>query len=276
VYVLEFGFFALIMVLCLRREWRSPVPLSRQRRMAWMMFTVCLLTLSIMRSDTSGANDLGFRGMLVVQFVLLIWAAPIVHDAFFGRDAGLGAWWIKTSLICTLVLGVAGTAYQLLALRGYAPLADAGKIVRTERFLGATGFGRRTYWMREGFDRLNELTSSNRSVQYNPVRDEVLIAHLYSTRQAVMGDAGCGSAFGGDYEKCRAVFPSVAAVFNNPDAVRNWDLDSFCDAFQINVLVATNADPVWGDPGGWVWSRPSLVANPSVHAVACGSASSRR
>ena len=48
---------------------------------------------------------------------------------FFRNDAvcteGLGARWIKVSLIFTLVLGVVGTAYQLVALRSYAPLADA-------------------------------------------------------------------------------------------------------------------------------------------------------
>jgi hypothetical protein len=122
-------------------------------------------------------------------------------------------------------------------LRGYAPLADSGKIVRSERFLGSPGFGRRTYWMREGFDRLNELTSPATTVQYNPVRDEVLIAHLYSARQAVMGDAFCGAAFGGDVVKCRQAFPYVATVFNAPDTVRNWALDRFCDNLGVNVLV---------------------------------------
>jgi hypothetical protein len=275
VYVLEFGFFGLIMVLCLRLDWRSSLPLSWQRRMAWMMFAVCVLTLSIMKSDTSGANDLGFRGMLVVQFILLIWAAPIVHNVFFGRDAatqpGLGAQWIKISLICTLALGVAGTAFQLFALRCYAPLADKGKTGgRAERFLGAQGFGTRTYWLREGFSRLNELTPPNVSVQYNPVRDDVPIFQLYSARQSVMGDPSCGSAFGGDIEKCKEAFPYFFQVFNAPDVVRTWNLDSFCGDFNINVLVVTDTDPVWNDQSSWVWTRPSLVTNPLMRAIPCG------
>ena len=277
VYALEFGFFALIMVLCLRRDRQSPVPLSRQRRMAWMMFVVCLLTLSVLKSETTGSNDLGFRGMLVVQFVLLLWAAPVVHDVFFCHAAavktGLGAPWIRIALLGTLVLGVAGTGVQLILLRCYALLADSGKVERSERFLGSPGFGERTYWMRDGYGRLNQLTPIDATVQYNPVRDEVLISHLYSTRQAVMGDAFCGSAFGGDPAKCRQAFPYVAAVFNAPDAVRNWNLDQFCDTFQVNVLVATDADPVWGDPDSWVWARPALVANPMIRAVICGTES---
>jgi hypothetical protein len=114
------------------------------------------------------------------------------------------------------------------------------------------------------------LTSPNTSVQYNPVRDEVLIARLYSARQTVMGDAFCGTAFGGDAGKCRDAFPYFAAVFNDPDAVRKWHLDRFCEKFSVQVMVATNADPVWTDPDSWVWTRPSLVANPMMRAVPCG------
>jgi hypothetical protein len=280
VYILEFGFFALIMVLCLRQDRQSSAPLSRQRRMAWMMFAVCLLTLSVLKSDSSGSNDLGFRGMLVVQFVLLIGSAPVIHDVFFRCDSatrsGHAAPWIRILLLCTLVLGVAGTTLQLALLRCYAPLADSGTLVRSERFLGSHGFGERTFWLREGFGRLNELTSPGTTVQYNPVRDEVLISHLYSTRQAVMGDAFCGSAFGGDVEKCRHAFPYVATVFNAPDAVRNWDMDRFCDDFQVNVLVATDADPVWNDPSAWVWNRPALMVNPGMRAIRCGTARSSK
>jgi hypothetical protein len=276
-YFLEFGFFFLVIVLCLRRELRNPAPVSRQRRMAWVMFVVCLLTLSILKSDSTGANDLGFRGMLVVQFVLLILAAPLVNDVFFRNNAAAQARpcapWIKASLLFTLVLGVAGTAYQLVALRCYAPLADAGKLERSELFLGSPGFGERTYWLRDAFTGLSRLTPINASLQYNPVRDETLIAHLYSTRQAVMGDSSCGSAFGGDVQNCRQAFPYIASVFNAPDAVRNWNLDSFCDQFQVNVLVATDADPVWQDPSSWVWVRPSLLANPEVRAIPCGATS---
>ena len=274
VYLLEFGVFALTLVLHWRRDRHDPAPFSQQRQMAWTMFAVCLLIMSIMKSNSSGSNDLGFRGMLVVQFVLLLWAAPIVHDALFQRDAGTRAVpcarLVKVSLIATLALGAAGTTWQLIALRGYTPLADAGKLARGERFLGSPGFGERTYWLREGFSRINRMTSPSAFVQYNPVRDEVLLMHLYSARQAIVGDAYCGSVFGGDWQKCRDVFPAFAAVFNGPDTVRNWNLDAFCTAFHVNVLVATDADPVWRDPDSWVWRRSSFYSNPLVRAVPCG------
>ena len=283
VYTLEFGFFVLVLVLYWRRQRQNSAPLSRQQSMAWTMFAVCLLTMSIVKSDTSGGNDLGWRGMLVVQFVLLLWAVPVLDEVFSRRNEALqsgpgtsrgASWstapWIRISLICTLALGVAGTALQLGLLRFYAPLADTGRLVRTEVFLGNPGFGERTYWLRAGFGQLNRVTTPSTTVQYNPVRYEVEMAHLYSGRQAVMGDAFCGSAFGGDVERCRKAFPYFTAVFNNPPVVRDWPLDQFCKDYQVNVLVATDVDPVWDDLYSWVWMRPALVANPSMRAVSCG------
>jgi hypothetical protein len=126
--------------------------------------------------------------------------------------------------------------------------------------------------MREGFDRLSRLTGSQALVQYNPVGDETLIAHLYSARQAAMGNQDCDSAFGGDRERCEKAYPYVAAVFNSPEIVRSWNLDRFCDEYQINVLVATDVDPAWQDRYGWVWTRQALLTNPSVRAISCGTA----
>jgi len=272
-YALEFGFFALILVLDLRQR-RNGRKLEGKRRMLWAMFAVCLALMSVLKSGATNVNDLGIRGMLVGQFVLLILSAPIVHTVFFrssaAPQAGLGARWVRYSLLCTLAVGAAGTAFQLAALRAYAPLADAEILGRCERFLGSPGFGERTYWMRKGFGELDRLTPSRAFVQYNPVRDETLIAHLYSTRQAVMGDSSCGSAFGGDIAACRKAFPRFDPVFNSPDS-RSLKLDEFCEEFHIAALVATDADPVWQDRKSWVWVRPSLLNdNPSMRAIACG------
>jgi len=275
VYVFEFGFFFLIAALSFRRDARNWGSLSTQRRMAWTMFAVCLLTMSTMQSDATKTNDLGFRGMLVVQFVLLLWAVPVVHEVFFRRDAAApasgSAMLVKLTLVVMIGLGVAGTAFQLVALRSYAPMADVGKLARSENFLGSTGFGERTYLLREGFSRLDRFTLPGASVQYNPASYEVIMNHLYSTRQAAVGDEDCGTAFGGDILRCRKAYPYVNAVFNSPDTVRDWNLDRFCDDFFVNVLVATDTDPIWQDPNSWVWTRPSLLSNSAMRATSCGS-----
>jgi hypothetical protein len=271
VYVFEFGFFLFAMLLFCRADARKEVA-NRQRPMAWMMLISCIVTMSFVQSDTTGSNDLGFRGILIAQFVLLIWSVTVTYGAFFSKTPTLKAepMWIRVGLVGTLILGVAGTVFQVAALRLYAPLTDRNIVSRSERFLGAPGFGERTYWLRTGYSKLNTLTPPTASIQYNPFFGEAFVAHLYLNHQAVVGDYGCGSDFGADPQKCTQPLLYFAAAFNRPEIASTWDIDAFCREFQVDVLVATDADPVWRDVNSWVWTRAPLYANPAMRAVSCG------
>ena len=107
-------------------------------------------------------------------------------------------------------------------------------------------------------------------VQYNPATADLNVFHLYADRQVAAGDDGCGATFGGELEKCKQVYPYIDAAFNKPTISNGWDMDRFCDTLQINVLVATNSDPVWKDARSWVWNRPPLFSDGIMRAFACG------
>jgi hypothetical protein len=107
-------------------------------------------------------------------------------------------------------------------------------------------------------------------VQYNPATADLNLFHLYADRQAAVGDDSCHAAFGGDLEKCKQAYGYINAAFNSPATVREWNMDRFCDAFQINVLIASDTDPIWKDARSWVWTRPPLFANDTLRTFACG------
>jgi hypothetical protein len=86
----------------------------------------------------------------------------------------------------------------------------------------------------------------------------------------VAADDKCGAAFGGEEAKCAEVFPYIASAFEVPEQARKWNMDTFCDAFSINVLVFTEVDAVWQDREGWVWTRPPIVSNEAFRAIPCG------
>jgi hypothetical protein len=275
VYLIEFGFFLVVGVLQFRREVMGKSPLGRQRILAWVLLASSLLVVSTLQSDPSatGGNDLGFRGTLLVQFILLLWAAPLFHDVFTGAESKwkLGWGW-KSVLITTLVVGVLGTVCQITVLRCYALLVDRGKIERAEEYFGSDSpeMGKRIYRFRDGFTKIDKATTPASRVQYNPIGYDNWLMHLYSTRRVAAGDQGCSTTFGGDPKLCEQAMPYLAALFNSPEVIGGVDVDRICDAYSLNLLVAIDSDPVWRDPESWVWSRDAVVANKSLRAVPCG------
>ncbi|MFZ1915939.1 MAG: hypothetical protein WAU58_00070 [Terriglobales bacterium] len=271
VYFLEFGVYFFVFCWRFRREVRNHWRISFRERAAWIMFVVSLLVVTFLASNTTGNNDLGSRGMLVVQFVLLVWAAPLISDLFLpqGRSRLGTAWTIALSL--SLILGVLGTLLQIGLLRAYAPCVDAGLSPQTEPWIGrAPGFGKRTLLLRRSLDGMKAKTPRLAVVQYNPATEDLNVFHLYADRQVDAGDDGCGATFGGEIEKCKELYPYISAAFNRPQVSDTWDMDKFCDQMQIGLLIATDADPVWKDPRSWVWTRAPLFSNNIMRVVPCG------
>jgi len=269
-YAVEFGFFAVVLVLALRRDLRAKQPLPAGRRMMWFVFWVSLLAMSCLKSDATGVNDLGFRGILITQFILLVLAAPVLSDAIREKTQGIA--WARLCLLFTILLGAAGSAYQLASLRLYAPLVDHGHKARDESFLGAAHFGERNYQLRAGYRQLDRLLPADARIQYNPIRDEVRVENYYSPRQAAMGDFNCEAGFGGSQVDCQQAVAPVVALFNPARGTHSDTVDEVCRRFHLSVLVSTDVDPAWQQKDSWVWQRKTLVANPGMRAIACPSA----
>ena len=272
VYFFEFGLYFLVGWLCFRQAMRQKWQLTTRQLAAWTMLGVCLLVVTFLSSDATGANDLGFRGILVVQFVLLIWAAPWVSGIFYPSDANrLSAGW-RIALALSVLLGVCGTLLQVGILRAYAPMIDAGISRRTEPWMGPLpGLGQHTRLMREGIEELKRVTPRTAVLQYNPIGSDVFLFHLYANRQVSVGDESCGTTFGGSWEECKQVLPYLNAFFNRPnEEAAKWSLDEICDDIHVDVIAVTSSDKAWYETQSWVWTRKPLVANDALRAFRCG------
>jgi hypothetical protein len=269
-YFLEFGFFFLVAVARYRSELLPRKPLAPARLAAWVMMVMALVAITFLGSTATNTNDLGIRGALVVQFVLLLWAAPLAYDVYFGRTAVVTPRF-KWMLTFTLVLGVMSTAEQCAMLRFYGPLADHGTLPRVESWMGSDpDFGTRTLWLRSGMAELARKIPANSVEQFDPIGAERTMLRLYSRHQMVAADDKCGAAFGGDEAACVEALPILATAFEAPETARRWNMDLFCDHFGIDVLVSTEVDPVWHDRGSWVWKGRAIVTNPGFRAISCG------
>ena len=123
-YALELGFFLAIGMLRLWRILRGKILLGANELAAWTLIMACFLIGTFLRSSTISTNDLGIRCFLPAQLVLLLWAAPTVHDWWFGGARRSVRPWICGALATLLILGTLGTAYEVFMIRMAPVLYD--------------------------------------------------------------------------------------------------------------------------------------------------------
>ncbi len=264
-YFLELGFFLLIGLVAWKRLRAARRPWSRWDLAAWAMAGSSIAVCTFLRSGVIGNNDLGCRGFLPAQFILLLWAVSLAGKPEL-RGGGLRAW-----LAFLLVLGAAGTGYEVCLLRGYPVLSDFAAVTRYPA-LGTDGqLGRRTYAARQVYERLRKTLPPDTLMQQNPDTDIGFIPYgLYADRQLAAGLHGCGAVFGGDPSLCASMYPILNGLFDPPAAAPEPEVDAVCDQFGIRVLIARDTDRAWADRRSWIWNRNALAATSMVRAVACG------
>ena len=269
-YLLEFGFFFLIARYKWRRHKAGGQPASRHDLAFALMALVSLVICSFLRSDIS-SNDLGWRGLLIAEFVLLLWAVDIFANrdrlAFLTRHQ-------RELLVVFFALGAAGTAYDLLIVRTYPLLADRGVVPQLDWVSPDRDSGHRVFAARTAYQWLRHATSATAAVQANPkVVFQDTFGMIYGDRHSVAADLACLSGFGGNPKDCPPIIAHLQKIYppdgrGAPPAIRE-----VCDALPIDVLVAKDTDAVWNDRESWVWKETPIYANRFVRFFGCRRAS---
>jgi hypothetical protein len=259
-YFLELGFFFAIGWLTLKKYRRSG-HLTRQQLALSAILITSVVLCTFVRSSVIANNDLGWRGFLFAQFVLILWAVD-----FWPEWPKLG-FDLRITLRAMLMLGVFGTAYQVVMLRMYPMFLDQwvvqGHAGSKPDSPSADGqFGRRALEMRRGYAQLESMLPEGATIQFNPRGDtNGYFCGLYGNRQVVAFDEGCGSTFGGGRQDCAGIISRVPPVFETLAMQQPIDQD------HIDVLVFQDTDPVWVDRRSWIWQMKPLVANNYFRAL---------
>jgi hypothetical protein len=269
-YFLELGVFFVVARLAWKRFRGQRRAATRQELAAFTMIATSVIVCTFLKSGVISNNDLGWRGFLIAQFMLLIWAADL-FSAPCDRIAMLpGISSGRKAFLATLLfLGVAGTAYDLVILRFFPLLSDAGTVPTIAWLATDKSLGERTYANREAYEWLRARTSANAVIQQNPkaIYQDTFYG-LYANRQTVAEDETCATVFGGSPLECVPIVSRLNALFSANDA----SLPSFqaaCENLGIDVIVAKETDTVWDNRMSWVWTRTPMFANDFVRLFPC-------
>jgi hypothetical protein len=217
-----------------------------------------------LRSTAIATNDLGHRSALVLQFVLLLWAAIYLAEKGLKSRS-----FLSVTLIGLIVLGGASSLYQLCMLRAYPILAERHGW-RSELMMGT---GREVFLVRSAYAELDRIVPSDTVVQYNPESDQRLQMLIYSRYQQV--DASfpdCSIAFGGSLSACLGIQDRLRAIYDPgpTESPTRADVNRVCAALRIQTLVVNGRDPVWSRPDSWMSQDSPIVQNDYVRIYKCG------
>jgi hypothetical protein len=279
-YFLELGLFFVVGVMQWRRMRGSGRLFHHKELCGFTMVATSILLCTFLRSSVISNNDLGWRGITVAQFILLIWATELWDDGvlFSGADTVSGSRRSisrddrRRLIAVMLVLGMAGSLYELFMGRFFLLISDASKNP-VYFVMYSRNIGRRTYALREVYEELKKTLPDRAIVQHNPnAAPGDVFYGLYADRQAAAETSACGTVFGGDPALCPGVIGPINELFERPGAVDAGHVDGICRDLSIDALVVKDTDKVWADKNSWVWKKQPDLANDYARAFLCGKA----
>jgi hypothetical protein len=278
-YFLELGFFFMIG----REQWkrmRSDKSLRNDRDLCgFTMLAVSILVCTFLRSSVIAINDLSMRGIMLAQFVLLIWGAELLDEGLLRKRlnaisnqavAGLRSG-RRNLLTAMLLLGVAGTVYDVCILRFFPILNDVTDVPKYKWLSSDRDLGSRTYALRQLYEELRRELPQDAVVQHNPrTSPGDLFYGLYADRQAAAESLECGIVFGGDAASCTRIIGPIDDLFEKPLVFDKAHVDQTCNELSIDALIVKDTDPAWADKNSWVWKAKPAIANEYGKAFLCG------
>jgi hypothetical protein len=262
-YLLEFGFFFLVGLSAFRKFRNRAGSLTRVELASVLMVAVSILICTFLRSNVIENNDLGWRGLLIAQFILLLWAVDLLED----HKPLLSE---RRLLTIFIVLGAAGSVYDLTLNRFFPVLADSGFIPPFYWMSPDRQLGKRTYASRYAYEWARTVTPAAGAIQFNPkVTSQDTPAMLYSDRRFVAGDIGCNIAFGGDPKLCATAVSHLLEFYSVPPRPDSQSIADICRVIPADLMIAKDTDPVWAAPGSWVWAETPIFASHYIRLFGC-------
>ncbi len=238
-----------------------------------ILLTTVTIILSFVYSTVIQINDLGIRGWLLGQFVLLIWASQVIqswletqppsrHSIFgvLGNQTKIGR-----ALQVLFIIGVLTTSLEAFSTRMWPMLVDWNIAGFPNDLSPDTNLGSRTYYARFAYEFINKNLPTRTIIQNNPTILLDRPSGLYGDRQMVISDR---TAYGVPKDTYQALKNGIAMIFNYDTA---WSqIDSSCIQYHIDVIAVNDLDPLWKHLSALEQERRPLYQNAYYAVFACG------
>ncbi|MBY0507282.1 MAG: hypothetical protein K2X03_25430 [Bryobacteraceae bacterium] len=263
-YALELGLLFICGVIQARRYARRNRQMGRKEWAMAVLIGVPVVFCSFFRSGVIANNDLGWRGFLIPQFLLLLLAVGPLRACLRRRPPQAGLRKLRPYALACFWVGLAGTLLAAVIDRGYMAGVDHG-LVRTRNWVVRDQrMSERLLALRQTYEWIDQTTPKSAFIQPSPAFLDFGYG-LYARRPTLASDEHCGTAFGGSPAACAALLQVLLPVF----AGTGGSADSLCRQFPLRVVIVKDTDAVWQNPQSWVWKSKPAYANAFSRVFAC-------
>ena len=267
-YGMELGALFLVGIVQFRRYAKRRV-LSKDQWAGVVLLLAPLFMCTFFRSSVITNNDLGWRGFLIPQFILSLWAADYCMVAFRKSKAHSPALQTLRSRLRVLIyIGLAGTLAGLTIDRGYLPAKDAGWNRMKNWLIPDRSVGRRNLALRQAYEWVSQHTPEDAVVLVDPQTPDLPFG-IYGKRQSLLYTVGCGVEFGGAIAQCDHLLTQTQPLFAKT-STNVKTLDVVCANYHLGAVVIKDVDEIWRDSKSWVWQRQPAYANSFSRVYTCG------
>lgn len=277
-YLLELGFFFIVAVIWLRQYCNGKIDSNPYVIPEMILFCIVTLVCSFIRSTVVGTNDLGWRGWLLGQFVLLVWAIDLnrwmsflpdvrgfIRQNLAPRQNGIKKW-----MALTLVIGVATSVLDVALLRFWPALVDVNVAGFPNTLSPDPQLGARTFDSRLAYEFINDELPEDVVIQQNPISDIDRIdrpSGLYANRQFAIS---YNAPFNVPLPILKERSQRISGIFLL-EHQNSWDaIDTLCKQYFIDVLIVNEHDPLWKGIPLLAQQRTVLYQNRYYAVLACG------
>jgi hypothetical protein len=275
-YLFELGFFLIVALLWLQR-YASTLRTNPIHFAEALLVGSVTVFLSFVHSTVIYVNDMGIRGWLVGQFMLVVWGTDLLASApteeggaprlfrqikSFARSQKLG-----NALSILAVIGVLTSAMEITATRTWPMLIDAGIVGFPNNLSPDIRLGARTFAARQAYDFVSARLLETVVMQSNPTVFLDRPGGLYGSRQTVIADR---TAYGVPPDVFSTTVNQIGQIFMAGNAV-NWDkIDTICRQHFIEAILVSDTDPLWQALTVLEQQRSALYKNGYYALFICG------
>jgi hypothetical protein len=273
-YLFELGFFFLMAFVWLQEFYKQNERFNPLYKAELTLVLVSIFVLTFLRSTIIAINDLGIRGWLPLQFILVVWSADVIFKTAGTRkwisskifDEINGTKTLKLALSVMLIIGFLTTGLEVLSLRTWSMLVDNNIVGFPNRLSPDAHLGERTYSARLAYNYLHEHIPADSITQNNPLDFLDRPSGLYGTHQMVISNR---TSYGVPVEIYNTFVDNIAVIFTRQTT--DWDsIDTVCIKYSIDVLIIKDTDPLWDNLEILKQQRHPLYENKYYALYSCG------